>query len=80
MVDMKRRNFITLLGGAAVAWPLAARAQQRERIRRIGVLMAYAEGDKEAQAWMAAFRDGLEKLGWMEKEMSELTIAGLQQR
>ena len=63
---MKRREFITLLGGAAAAWPLAARAQQRERIRRIGVLMAYAEGDKEAQAWMAAFRDGLEKLGWME--------------
>jgi len=62
---MKRREFITLLGGAA-AWPLAARAQQGERVRRIGVLMAYAESDAEAQAWVAAFRDGLQKLGWTE--------------
>ena len=60
---MMRRTFISLLGGAA-AWPLAARAQQK--MRPIGVLMAYAEGDKEAQAWVAAFRDGLEKLGWTE--------------
>ena len=63
--NMKRREFITLLGGAA-AWPLAARAQQGERVRRIGVLMAYAESDAEAQAWVAAFRDGLQKLGWTE--------------
>jgi len=61
--QLKRREFITLLG-AAVAWPLAAGAQQKRR--PIGVLMAYAEGDKEAQAWVAAFRDGLEKLGWTE--------------
>jgi len=60
----RRREFITLLGGAVAAWPLAARAQQK--MRPIGVLMAYAEGDKEAQAWVAAFRDGLEKLGWTE--------------
>jgi putative tryptophan/tyrosine transport system substrate-binding protein len=60
---MKRREFITLLGSAAVAWPLAARAQQGERVRRIGVLMAYAESDAEAQAWVAAFREGLQKLG-----------------
>jgi len=62
----RRREFITLLGGAVAAWPVAAHAEQRDRMRRIGVLMAYAEGDKEAQAWIAAFRDGLEKLGWME--------------
>jgi putative ABC transport system substrate-binding protein len=62
---MKRREFITLLGGAA-AWPLAARAQQTERMRRIGVLMGYAESDSDAQAKVAAFREGLQKLGWAE--------------
>jgi putative ABC transport system substrate-binding protein len=62
---VKRRTFITLLGGAA-AWPLAARAQQADRMRLIGVLMAYAEGDPEGQAWVAAFRQGLQKLGWVE--------------
>src|SRR5262245_19607662 len=61
---MRRRDFITLVGGAA--WPLAARAQQGERMRRIGVLMALAESDSEAQAWVAAFREGLQKLGWAE--------------
>jgi hypothetical protein len=54
---MKRRAFITLLGGAAAAWPLAARAQ-RERIRHVGVLMSSAESDPEAQTWMAAFKEG----------------------
>ena len=62
---MRRRELITLLCGAAV-WPLAARAQQPERMRRIGVLMGYAENDWEAQAWVAAFRDALQKLGWTE--------------
>ena len=61
-----RRDFITLLGGAAAMWPLAARAQQAERIRRIGVLMGYAESDSEAQANIAGFREGLQKLGWSE--------------
>jgi putative ABC transport system substrate-binding protein len=61
---VKRRDFLTLLGGAAAAWPLVARAQQTERLRRIGVLMAYAESDAEAQAWVAAFREGLHRLGW----------------
>ena len=61
-----RREFITLLGGMAVAWPLAARAQQFERKRRIGVLMAHAESDAEFHDYLSAFRDGLQKLGWME--------------
>jgi len=60
---VKRRDFIKLLGGAA-AWPLAARAQQPDRVRRIGVLMAFAESDREAQSWVAAFREELSKLGW----------------
>ena len=61
---MKRREFITLLGGAAVAWPLAARAQQRERIRRIGVLMNLATDDAEAQARFGAFLQGFQEFGW----------------
>jgi putative tryptophan/tyrosine transport system substrate-binding protein len=61
----RRREFITLLSGAA-AWPLAARAQQPERMRRIGVLMAYAENDREYQSHLAAFREDLQKLGWTE--------------
>ena len=59
---MKRREFITILGSAA-AWSLMARAQQNERIPRVGVLIPYLDNDTEAQAQMAAFRDGLEKLG-----------------
>ena len=63
---MKRREFLTLLGGAAAAWPFAARAQQPGGMRRIGVLMAHAENDKEFKAYVAVFRSGLEKLGWSE--------------
>ena len=62
---MQRREFITLLGGAA-AWPLAARAQQGERMRRIGVLMGFAEGDAGWQANVAALRAGLQELGWID--------------
>jgi len=62
---MRRREFVARLAGSA-AWPLAARAQQPERMRRIGVLMAYAESDREGQAWVAAFWEGLQKLGWTE--------------
>jgi putative ABC transport system substrate-binding protein len=61
---MKRREFITLLGGAAAAWPLAARAQQGERMRRIGVLMNLAADDPEAPARVAALAQGLGELGW----------------
>jgi putative ABC transport system substrate-binding protein len=63
---MRRREFITLIGGAVAAWPLAARAQQPERMRRVGVLMGYAETDLAAQAQVAAFRQELQKLGWDE--------------
>jgi putative ABC transport system substrate-binding protein len=61
---MQRRKFVSLLGGTAMIWPLAARAQQRERMRRIGVLMNFAADDPEAQARNAAFLQGLSELGW----------------
>jgi putative tryptophan/tyrosine transport system substrate-binding protein len=64
---MNRRDFITLLGGATVARPLAARAQQDQRVRRIGVLMGdFPENNPEARAVVAAFREGLQQLGWTE--------------
>jgi putative ABC transport system substrate-binding protein len=62
---LKRREFISLLGGAA-AWPVVARAQPPDRMRLIGVLMAYSENDSIAQSWLAAFRAVLAKLGWTE--------------
>jgi ABC-type uncharacterized transport system substrate-binding protein len=61
---MKRREFITLIGGAAAAWPLAARAQRPERMRRLGVLMAVAESDADVQKGIAIFRQRLQVLGW----------------
>jgi ABC-type uncharacterized transport system substrate-binding protein len=64
MLNMKRREFITLLGGAAAAWPLAARAQQAERMQRIGVLMNFAADDAEGQGRVAAFQQALQQLGW----------------
>ena len=63
---MRRREFSTLLSGAAASWPLTVRAQQTDRVRRIGVLMGYAEDDPETKARLAAFRQGLEKRGWSE--------------
>src|SRR5512132_436654 len=62
---MRRRDFITVVGSAA-AWPIVAHAQQPDRMRRIGVLMGFAESDREGQALVAAFREGLQKLGWAE--------------
>jgi hypothetical protein len=63
---MQRREFITLLGGAAAAWPLAARAQQRDRVRQIAMVNNYLDGDPEGQARIAAFQRGLAQLGWIE--------------
>lgn len=62
---MKRRAFIILIGGAA-AWPLLVHAQPHDRMRRVGVLMALPENDSESKAWNSAFRQGLEKRGWVE--------------
>jgi putative ABC transport system substrate-binding protein len=64
MFGMRRRQFITLLGGVAAAWPLAARAQQAERARRVGVLMNLTADDLEASARITAFAQGLQQLGW----------------
>ena len=61
---MKRREFITLIGGAAVAWPLAARAQQPDRMRRVGILLSATADDTEFQTWVGAFLQELQKLGW----------------
>ena len=63
---MRRRDFISLIGGATAAWPVVARAQQTEPVRRVGVLMAYAENEPEAQSFVGAFVTGLDKLGWTE--------------
>src|SRR5262249_35807178 len=70
---VRRREFIAGLGGAA-AWPLMARGQQPARMRRIGVLMGFPESDSEAQAYIAAFRDGLRKLGWAEDRNAQIEI------
>ena len=71
---MRRRDFITLLGGAASAWPLAARAQQSDRMRRLGILMAGAESDPQYQADVAVFREGLQKLGWVDGQNIRIEV------
>src|SRR5262245_27952906 len=62
---VKRREFITLLGGTAAAWPLAARTQQTDRVRRVGVLSNFAESDPEAQSMVDALHQTLQELGWV---------------
>jgi hypothetical protein len=69
---MRRRDFIAGLGAAA--WPLAARAQQPDKLRRVGVLMGFSEQDSEARRWVAAFEGKLAELGW--KEGIDLRTAG----
>jgi ABC transporter substrate binding protein len=71
---MRRREFTRLLGGATVAWSVAAHAQQTERVRRISVLTFSAENDQEGQSSVAAFRDELRKLGWIEGRNIEIDI------
>ena len=66
-IKMRRRDFLAAFGGAAAAWPLAARTQQSYPMRRIGVLTTiFSENDSEASAWLAAFQDELQKLGWQQ--------------
>src|SRR5262249_37740835 len=64
--NLRRREFITLIGGAAVAWPLGVRAQQPERIRRVGVLINATADNLDYQTWMVAFRQALQELGWLD--------------
>jgi putative ABC transport system substrate-binding protein len=70
---MRRRQFITLLGGAAAAWPLTARAQQ-QRMRRVGALMNTAADDAEGQARLIAFVQGLQQLGWTNSQNMRIEI------
>ena len=70
----KRREFITLLGGAAATWPLVGRAQQPDQMRRAGVLMHMGEDHADGQARLAAFRQGLQQLGWNEGSNLRLDV------
>jgi putative ABC transport system substrate-binding protein len=69
-----RREVITLLGGATVAWPLAARAQQGERVRRVAVIMVGDENDPERKRWLSVFVQGLAELGWTEGRNLRLDV------
>ena len=71
---MRRRDFITLLGGAAASLPLAARAQQHERVRRLGVLMSVEEGDAEGKAQLSGFTQALAQLGWTDGQNLRMEI------
>ena len=74
MFEMSRRHFVVTLGGAAAAWPLAARAQQPQGMRHLGMLMAYAERDRERQAFVATFREALAKLGWVDGRSIQIDV------
>ena len=74
MLDLRRRDFVALLGAAAAAWPLAVRAQQGERMPRIGVLLPVATDDAEFQTRVGAFLQALEKLGWTIERNVEIDI------
>ena len=71
---MRRREFVSLFGGAAVAWALVARAQQADRARRVGVLMGYAEADPGAKDLLAEFTQALSEFGWIEGRNLRLEI------
>jgi ABC-type uncharacterized transport system substrate-binding protein len=71
---MRRRDFIKVIVGSGAAWPLAARAQQVEHMRRIGVLIGFAETDPDVQSWLAAFRGALVKLGWREGSNLQIEV------
>ena len=73
---MRRRDFITLLGGAAAAWPIGARAQQGERMRLVGIVTPFSDGDKELQSLVAVFRRRLTELGWSEGRNIHIDYCG----
>jgi hypothetical protein len=77
-VTIGRRELLAALGGAAAAWPLAARAQQPERMRRVGVLIPLAADDPESPARVSALAQGLQQLGWTEAAICESTTVGVQ--
>src|SRR5580765_4636180 len=74
MLDMRRREFIALLGGTVAAWPLAARTQQADRKRRIGILMTIAANDPEAQARIVVFAQALQALGWTDGRNARIDV------
>ena len=71
---LRRRAFITLLGGTAAAWPLPAQAQKTDRLARIGVLMGYAETDSEAKALLGEFTHALSEFGWIKRQISRMDV------
>jgi putative ABC transport system substrate-binding protein len=72
--NVKRRDFLTYVGGAAVAWPLAGKAQQADRMRRVGVLLSQTPDDPEVQARVAAFRQALQQMGWTDGRNLQIDI------